>query len=390
MIPLMNTSRQYVSIQEELDAKVLSILHSGQYIMGKEVTSFEAEFAEYIGTKYAIGVGNGTDALVIALMAAGVGEGDEVITTAMSFFSTAEAIAVVGAKPVFADCTADTYTLDPLKIEEKVTVRTKAIMPVHIYGQCVEMEAVNVIAKKYGLVVIEDAAQAAGAVYKGKKAGSLGDIGCVSFFPTKNLGCAGDGGIIVTNKEDFYKKCAAYRVHGSGDNGKYAYCKLKGIRYDDTDFDYQGHLPKYFNYVIGFNSRLDALQAGILRVKLQYLDKWNERRRAYAEEYDHKIQNPLVIKPVCSSACKHIYYVYVICVEERERFRRHMETRGIDTGVYFPIPLHLQQVFVNLGYKKGDMPNAEYLGDHGVALPMFPEMTDSERQVVIEAVNQFE
>ncbi len=201
--------------------------------MGKEVTSFESEFAEYIGTKYAIGVGNGTDALVIALMAAGVEEGDEVITTAMSFFSTAEAIAVVGAKPVFVDCTVDTYTLDPLKIEEKVTVRTKAIIPVHIYGQCVEIEAVNVIAKKYGLVVIEDAAQAAGAVYKGKKAGSLGDIGCVSFFPTKNLGCAGDGGIIVTNKEDFYKKCAAYRVHGSGDNGTYTYCKLKQLD-DDT------------------------------------------------------------------------------------------------------------------------------------------------------------
>lgn len=389
MIPLMNVSRQYESIQDELDAKALSVLHSGQYIMGKEVSAFEAQFAKYIGTKYAIGVGNGTDALVIALMAAGVGDGDEVITTAMSFFSTAEAIAVVGATPIFVDCTLDSYTIDPNQLAERITERTKAIIPVHIYGHCADMDAINFIAKKYNIVVIEDTAQAAGATYKGKKAGSLGDLGCVSFFPTKNLGCAGDGGIITTNNEDYYKRCMAYRVHGSGDNGRYTYCKLNNMSEDNIQFDYQGHLPKYFNYVIGYNSRLDALQAGLLSVKLPHLDTWNATRREYAAVYDREIQNELIKKPFCTEECEHIYYVYVVCVKERDRFRKYMEEKGIFTSVYFPIPLHLQTVFNYLGYKKGDMPNAEYIGNHSVAIPMFPELTEVERATVIEAVNQF-
>lgn len=250
------------------------------------------------------------------------------------------------------------------------------------------MDSINLLARKHNLIVIEDVAQAAGAMYKDKKAGSLGDIACVSFFPTKNLGCAGDGGIILTSNEDIYKRCLAYRVHGSGDAGRYIYCHEQGIKYEHN-FDYKGNLPKYFNYVIGFNSRLDALQAGILSVKLKYLDKWNEMRRIYAKEYDEKIQNSLIIKPVNKKECKHIYYVYVICVEERERFQKYMENKGISTGIYFPIPLHLQQVFADLGYKKGDMINAEYIAQHSVAIPMFPELTDQEREYIINSINEY-
>lgn len=229
MIPLMNLTRQYQSLEQKLDWAALQVLHSGKYILGEEVAQFEREFAAYCGVKYAVGVGNGTDALVIALLAAGVEQGDEVITCAMSFFATAEAIATVGATPVFVDCTRDTYVIDAEKIEQNVTERTKAIIPVHLYGQCAEMEKINEIAKRHHLYVIEDCAQAAGAEYKGKRAGSMGDMGCVSFFPTKNLGCAGDGGMIITNDEELYNLCQAYRVHGSGINGFLAYGKKEGI-----------------------------------------------------------------------------------------------------------------------------------------------------------------
>ena len=229
MIPLMNVSRQYTSIKEEIDTIVLKVLASGAYILGDTVKAFEEAYADYIGVNYAVGVGNGTDALVIALKSLNIGKADEVITTAMSFFATAEAIAAVGATPVFVDCTEDTFLIDPQKIEEKITVKTKAIIPVHLYGQCADMDTILGIAEKYKLYVIEDAAQAAGAEYKGKKAGSMGDIGCFSFFPTKNLGCAGDGGIIVTNQKSVYRKSRAYRVHGSGLDGQFTYQSLQGI-----------------------------------------------------------------------------------------------------------------------------------------------------------------
>ncbi len=388
MIPLMNITRQYESIQDELDSKALEILHAGRYIMGEEVWNFEKEFARYIGVNYAAGVGNGTDALVIALRALGVGRGDEVITTAMSFFATAEAVAMVGATPVFVDCTDDTYTMDAAQIEARITSRTKAILPVHLYGQCADMDAISAIARKHGLYVVEDAAQAAGASYKGKKAGSLGDAACVSFFPTKNLGCAGDGGMILTDHKDIYKKCCAYRMHGSGENGYYTYCTDRGGQCTETP-DYQGNLPKYFNYVTGHNSRLDALQAGLLRVKLPYLDTWNQKRQRHAEGYGMGIINKGVKKPVCAPGNGHIYYTYILCVENRECFRKYMEQKGIMTGIYFPVPLHLQKAFEGLGYRKGDMPNAEYLAEHGVAVPMFAELEAGEREKVIAAVNGF-
>lgn len=389
MIPLMNLTRQYASLEEELDRAALRVLHSGQYIMGEEVSEFEKEFAAYCGVRYAIGVGNGTDALVLALMAAGVGQGDEVITCAMSFFATAEAIAVVGATPVFVDCTKDAYVIDAEGIEKKITERTKAIIPIHLYGQCADMDKINEIAKKYDLYVIEDCAQAAGAEYKGRKAGSFGDMGCVSFFPTKNLGCAGDGGIIVTDNEELYKLCQAYRVHGSGVNGLLAYGKKKGIEVDMENIDFHGNLPKYYNFVIGHNSRLDALQAALLRVKLPFLDSWNQQRRKIADAYDAGIDNPAVKKPICRTDNTHIYYVYVLETDNRDAFRAYMNEHGIATGVYFPVPLHLQKVFEDLGYKSGDMPNAEYLADHGVAIPMFAELKEQERIDIINAVNGY-
>ena len=390
MIPAMNVTRQYASIQDELDKAALAVLHDGQYILGKTVSEFEEAFAAYCGVKYAIGVGNGSDALVMALKACGVKPGDEVITTAMSFSATAEAITSVGAIPVFVDCTLDSYTIDPAEVEKKVNAKTKAIIPVHLYGQCADMDALNAIAKANGLKVIEDCAQAAGATYKGKKAGSLGDVGCVSFFPTKNLGCAGDGGIIVTDDECIYRQCKAFRAHGSGLDGLYTYGIQNGVEVSEETMDFNGNLPKYFNFVTGYNSRLDALQAAILSVKLPYLDCWNERRREIAKQYDERITNPAIAKPVVCKDNTHIYYVYAVTTDKRDEFREYLKQNEITSGVYFPVPFHLQKVYEGLGYKKGDIPNAEFVADHSCVLPMFPELTQDEIDAVIEAVNRWE
>ena len=388
MIPLMNVSRQYTSIKEEIDTIVLKVLASGAYILGDTVKAFEEAYADYIGVNYAVGVGNGTDALVIALKSLNIGKADEVITTAMSFFATAEAIAAVGATPVFVDCTEDTFLIDPQKIEEKITVKTKAIIPVHLYGQCADMDTILGIAEKYKLYVIEDAAQAAGAEYKGKKAGSMGDIGCFSFFPTKNLGCAGDGGIIVTNQKSVYRKSRAYRVHGSGLDGQFTYQSLQGI--DSTEeFDFKENLPKYYNFVIGYNSRLDALQAAILKTKLNHLDNWNKQRRIIAEKYNHQIFNPKVTLPYIAKENQPIFYVYMLKVKERDGFRKYLKENGIETGVYFPVPLHKQKVFESLGYQNGDFPNAEMVADHTVAIPMFPELSIEEQEKIMKCVNQY-
>ena len=390
MIPAMNVTRQYASIQDELDKAALNVLHGGQYILGKSVEDFERSFADYCETKYAVGVGNGSDALVMALKACGVKPGDEVITTAMSFSATAEAVTSIGATPVFADCTADTYIIDPAEIEKKVTVKTKAIIPVHLYGQCADMDAINAIAKKHGLKVVEDCAQAAGSTYKGKKAGSLSDVGCVSFFPTKNLGAAGDGGIIVTNDESIYRQCRAFRAHGSGLDGLYTYGLQNGMTVSEDDIDFNGNLPKYYNFVTGYNSRLDALQAAILSVKLPYLDIWNEKRRQIADQYDKRITNPAIKKPVIGKDNTHIYYVYAITTEKRNELRNYLKENDIASGVYFPVPFHLQVVYKNLGYKKGDMPNAEFVAEHSLVLPMFPELTVEEIDKIIDVVNRWE
>lgn len=386
----MNVTRQYASIHDELDRAALEALHKGQYILGKAVEEFEKEFAAYCGVKYAVGVGNGSDALVMSLKACGIKPGDEVITTAMSFSATAEAITSVGATPVFSDCTSDTYIIDPADTERKITDKTKAIIPVHLYGQCANMDAFKQIADKQGLKIVEDCAQAAGATYQGRKAGSLGDAGCVSFFPTKNLGCAGDGGIIVTNDESIYRQCRAFRAHGSGLDGLYTYGIQNGIEISEETINFNGNLPKYFNFVAGYNSRLDAIQAEILRVKLPYLDSWNERRRAIARQYDQRITNPAIAKPVIAKDNSHIYYVYTILTEKRDKLRDYLKENDITSGVYFPVPFHLQAVYKKLGYKKGDMPNAEFVADHSMVLPMFPELTQEEIDRVINVVNKWE
>lgn len=389
MIPAMNVARQYASIQGELDKVVMSILHGGQYILGSVVEKFEASFADYCGVRYAVGVGNGSDALSIALMASGVQCGDEVITTAMSFSATAEAITSVGAVPVFADCTRAGYTVDPTDAERKITAKTKAIIPVHLYGQCADMDSIRQIAAGYGLKIIEDCAQAAGATYKGRKAGSMGDAGCISFFPTKNLGCAGDGGMIVTNDESVYRQCRAFRAHGSGVDGLYAYNLWHNRKISEMEMDFHGNHPKYFNFVQGRNSRLDAIQAAILATKLPYLDKWNERRREIAKQYDVGIVNPLIQKPKVMTGNEHIYYVYAITTADRDSLRKHLETHGIGSGVYFPVPFHLQVVYEHLGYRRGDFPNAEFVADHSMVLPMFPELMQAEIDAVVDAVNRW-
>lgn len=386
-IPLMNVQRQYENIETEINDAVLSVLKSGKYIMGENVIEFEKEFSRYIGSKYAIGVGNGTDAIIIALKAIGVKSGDEVITSAMSFFATAEAISSIGAIPVFVDCCGDTYVIDANKIEEKITKNTKAIIPVHLYGQCADMDKINMLAKKYNLKVIEDAAQAAGAEYNGIKAGSLGDIACFSFFPTKNLGCAGDGGIITTNNEKYAKICRAYRVHGSGIDGKYTQNVFNGTDISEDNIDFKGNNPKYFNFVIGHNSRLDEIQAAILRVKLRYLDSWNDNRIKIAHFYDEAFKKTdIIISPFVKGFNKHIYYVYVIKTNNRDELESYLHANGISTGIYFPIPLHLQYAYKTLGYNLGDMPNAEELANNSLAIPMFAELTKYEQEKIINII----
>lgn len=387
-IPLMNLTRQYENIKEELDDAALGVMSSGMYIMGDNVKTFEKNFSDYTDTKYAVGVGNGTDALIIALKSLGIKFGDEVILSAMSFFASAEAIASVGAIPVFVDCTEDTYLIDVNKIEEKITAKTKAIMAVHLYGQCCDMDEIKTIANKYKLKVIEDAAQAVGAEYKGRKAGSLGDVACFSFFPTKNLGCAGDGGIITTNDEVIAKKTMAYRVHGSGENGLFAYNEEQADK-ENISVNFDGNQPKYFNFVVGYNSRLDAIQAKILDVKLPYLNSWNDKRIQISNKYTSEIANDLIKKPLVRDYNKHVFYVYISMVEDKEKFRNYLNDSGITTGVYFPIPLHLQKVFGYLGYKEGDMPNAEKVAEQNVAIPIFPELTEEEIKVIINKINAY-
>ncbi|WP_294403579.1 DegT/DnrJ/EryC1/StrS aminotransferase family protein [uncultured Clostridium sp.] len=392
-IPLVDLKAQYKSVEKEIDNVTKEILSSAQYIMGRHVTDFENEFAEYIGVKHAISVGNGTDALVVALMACGIGEGDEVITTPFTFFSTAESISCVGAVPVFVDVKKDTYNINPSKIEEKITAKTKAIMPVHIFGQPAEMDEINKIAKKHNLFVIEDAAQAAGAVYKGKKSGSIGDVGCFSFFPTKNLGCAGDGGMITTDNDDIAIIAKALRTHGSGENGQRAYNLLNNIKediesaegHDDTVYN-----PlKYYNYLIGFNTRLDALQAGILSVKLPHLDRWIEKRNSNAQKYYNELKNTSLTMPHIIDEAVSAFNMFVVQSENRDEIVDKLKEKGISTGIYYPVPMHMQKVYKNLGYKTGDLPNAEYLSHRTFAIPVYPELNIEQQNYIIEVIQEY-
>ncbi len=389
-IPLIDLKAQYKSIAEDLDRVTKEVLSSAGYIMGKNVTEFEKEFAEYLGVKHAISVGNGTDALVIALKSLGIGAGDEVITTPFTFFATAETISAVGATPVFVDVEKETFDIDPSKIEEKITSRTKAILPVHIFGQSARMDEINEIAKKHNLKVIEDACQAVGSKYKGKNIGTLGDVACFSFFPTKNLGCAGDGGILVTSDDDIATIARALRTHGSGENGQKAYNLLNNITEEvqtahDADDTVYNPL-KYYNYLIGYNTRLDAIQAAILRVKLPHLDNWNARRREIAKIYDEAFKDTELVTPIIREENLPVYHMYILQSEKRDEVISKLKEKGIATGVYYPVPMHLQKVYKNLGYKTGDMPVAEYLSHRTFAIPVYPELTDEEINYIVDTI----
>lgn len=398
-IPLMDLKRQHLNLKDVILDNIYKVLESTKFIMGDFVWEFEKNISKYLSVKHAITVGNGTDALIMALKALGINEGDEVITPAMSFFATAEAISVVKAKPVFVDIDPDYYTIDPNEIEGKISERTKAILPVHLYGQISDMDEINRIARIYNLKVIEDACQAVGATYKKQKAGNLSDVACVSFFPTKTLGCYGDGGLITTNDDKLATICKALRVHGSGTEGELAYKYLIKESYiiDNNNSKietigseaYQG--SKYYNSIVGFNSRLDEIQAAVLKAKLPYLDKWNSRRREIASFYNANINNKRIILPKVNPDVEHVYYVYVIVIKDnRGDFIKYLKENGIGIGIYFPIPLHLQKVYSNIGYSKGDFPVSELIADNSLAIPIFPELTDDEISYIVEIINRYE
>ncbi len=366
-IPVFDLKRQFQEIKPEIDKSVKEVLNSGSYILGKNVCAFEQEFAKYCGAKYAISVASGTDALRIALRACGIKEGDEVITTPFTFVATSEAIHSMGAKIVFADIDLDFYTIDPQEIEKKLTKKTKAILCVHLYGQPCNMQAITKLAPKYNLKLIEDCAQATGAEYKGRKTGTFGDAGCFSFYPTKNLGAYGDGGIIVTNSKQIAEKTKMLRVHGSK--------------------------SKYAHSIHGYNSRLDELQAAILRVKLKYLDKWNKSRRENAAYYNKKLSTleakGFIIRPKEQKDTKHVYHLYVLKVKKRIALMKFLKSRGIGTSYHYPIPLHLQKVYKELGYRRGNFPKAELAAREIVTFPLYPELKKKEIDFIVSCVYQF-
>ena len=391
-IPLLNLKRQYKNIEEEVNASVLECFKNAQYIMGENVKEFEKEIANKIGVKHAITVGNGTDALIIALKSLGIKEGDEVITTDYTFFATAEAIRFVGATPVFCDVELDTYNIDPSQIEEKITDKTKAIICVHLFGNACKMDEINDIAKRHNLYVVEDAAQAINSQYKGKNVGNLGDIACFSFFPTKNLGCFGDGGMITTNDDDLATIIRALKVHGSGENGMKAYAILNDEEVEvveQNSGDNTVYNPlKYYNYLIGHNSRLDEIQAAILRIKLKHLDEYTENRRSISHKYIDALKDTSLVMPTETEGGKHVFHLFILQSENREEIESKLKEKGIATGTYYKVPMHLQKAFNDLGYKKGDFPNAEYLSERTFAIPLFPEMNDEEREYIINSIKE--
>jgi dTDP-4-amino-4,6-dideoxygalactose transaminase len=359
-VPFLDLKRQYASIKEELDQAVFGVLSHTGFIMGPEVKTFEQKTAEYCGIKSAVGVASGTDALLLSLRACGVGQGDEVITTSFTFFATAGVITRLGAVPVYVDIDPDTYNIDPGKIEKRITSKTKVIMPVHLYGQCADMDPIMAIANKHNLKVVEDAAQAIGSKYKGKRAGSMGHLGCFSFFPSKNLGAAGDGGMIVTDDPKMDELLRMLRVHGAK--------------------------PKYYHSIVGYNSRLDTLQAAILNVKLKYLDGWTEKRREHAETYNQAFKNQGIVTPKEEDFNYHIYNQYTIGVKNRDKLREALKEKQIGHDVYYPVPLHLQECYKHLGYKEGDLPVTEQKAKEVISIPIYPELTAEEQEYVIHTV----
>lgn len=362
-INLIDLKVQYENIESEINSAIKEVLDSSRFIMGENVKKLENEIAEFTGVKYGIGVGNGTDALKLILKALGIGPGDEVITTPFTFFASAETTSVVGATPVFADIEEKNFCIDPESIEEKITDKTKAIIPVHIFGQMCDMDKIMDIAKRHNLIVIEDACQAIGAEYKGKKAGSIGHVGCYSFFPTKNLGAYGDGGMVVTDDKDLAEKIKLLRVHGSK--------------------------VKYHHEVIGYNSRLDEIQAAILRVKFKYIEQWNDLRKEKAHIYNELLSDVNIDLPVERKDCKHVYHLYTIGSNKRDELTNYLNKNGIATGIYYPIPVHRQSVYKYLNYEIGSLPVAEKACTRTFALPLYPEITIEDQKYVANKIIEF-
>lgn len=368
-VPLLDLKAQYAAIRDEVRAAVDGVLESQQCILGPAVTECEAKLAPYCGCPHAITVSSGSDALLISLMAEGIGAGDEVITTPYTFFATGGAIARIGAKPVFVDIDRQTYNIDPAQIESKVTRNTKAIMPVHLYGQCAEMDPILAIADRHKIPVIEDAAQAIGAEYKGRRAGSMGRYGCFSFFPSKNLGAAGDGGMVTASDAAVAERLRVLRVHGSK--------------------------PKYYHALIGGNFRFDSLQAAIVSVKLKYLDAWTAGRQANAARYRRLFdaagltKGGLVQLPYEVPGNRHIYNQFVIRLPRRDELQAYLREQKIGNEVYYPVPLHIQQCFSYLGYREGDFPQSEAAAKETLALPIYPELSDAQAEYVVASIKRF-
>ncbi|KAF3884600.1 MULTISPECIES: DegT/DnrJ/EryC1/StrS family aminotransferase [Nostocales] len=360
MIPFVDLKAQYTSIKEEINSAVLNVLESTQFILGDEVANLEKEFSGYCGADYGIAVNTGTSALHLALLAAGVGPGDEVITVPFTFVATVAAIYYTGARPVFVDIDPVSYTIDTTQIEQAITERTKAILPVHLYGQPADMEPILEIARRYNLVVIEDAAQAHGAEYKGQRVGSLGDIGCFSFYPGKNLGAYGEGGMVVTSNPEYARTMRMLRDWGQE--------------------------RRYHHVLRGYNYRMDGIQGAILRVKLRYLDKWTEARRTHAALYDQLLASAGVTTPTVMPYSHHVYHVYAIALQQRDTLQQSLQEQGIQTGIHYPIPVHLQEAYSYLEYKPGDFPHSEQVAKEVLSLPMYAELTAAQIHTVADSI----
>jgi dTDP-4-amino-4,6-dideoxygalactose transaminase len=363
MIPLIDLTAQYHSIQNEIDEAIHATLESGRFILGPSVNAFEEEISSYLGVANAVGVASGTDALVLSLRALDIGPGDDVLVPAFTFFATVGAVMSVGAKPVFLDIDPATFLLDIKQIEEKITSHTKAIIPVHLFGQPIDMGPIRVLARSHNFKIIEDNAQAFGAICNRKKTGTLGDIGCLSFFPTKNLGAYGDGGMVVTDNSAVADRVRMLRTHG--------------------------WKKKYYTEELGYNSRLDALQAAILRVKLKHVDAWNQRRRELANNYNQELAPLHIGVPMERFWGRHVYHLYIIRLSQRDRLQTLLKEAGITSEVYYPLPPHLTMPCIRLGYKTGDFPEAEKACRETLALPLFPEMTEIQQKEVITAIKRF-
>jgi len=366
LTPLLDLKAQYATIRGELRQAMDRVCDSQHFILGPEVEGLEAEVSAFCGARHAIGVSSGTDALLVALMAIGVGPGDEVVTSTFSFFATAGVIARLGARPVFVDINERDFNLDAAGVDAKISARCKAIIPVHLFGACAEMGPIQAAAREHKIAVVEDAAQAIGSKdQSGRAAGTMGSLGCFSFFPSKNLGAFGDAGMVVTQDRDLAETVRVLRVHG----GK----------------------PKYHHGLIGGNFRLDALQAAVLRVKLKYLTRWTEARRRNAARYRKYFMDAGLVEQigVPEDSAGHIYHQFVIRCAKRDELKNHLENRGIGTEVYYPIPLHLQKCFADLGYKEGDFPQAEAASRESLALPIYPELTEAQQDFIVEEIRAF-